>query len=300
MVAFSLSVVALALFLWASFGGTLPLKPEGYRVKAAFPGALLVSEADVRMAGIDIGKVKGKQLSADGRRTVAELEIDSKFAPIARDTRAILRQKSLLGETYVELSPGHRSGEELPDGGTLARTQVDGTTELDEIFGAFDRRTRENFRAWLDQAGIASSGSYARDVNDSLGNLAPFARDGADLLRPLDEQELALRAAGARHRPRLRRGLGRERPAARRDRARAGDLRRARLARRRARRDLPHLPDLPAPDARHRRPTRDLRPRDTDPLVADLRGPARDLGPTLRDLGGLSPDLSASSETSSR
>src|SRR3712207_4498547 len=107
MVAFTLSVFGLMLFLWIAFGGVTPLKPQGYRLKAAFPeAAVLVNEADVRMAGVVIGKVKSKELSEDGQRTVATLELDDEFAPIPRDTRAILRQKSLLGETYVELTPG--------------------------------------------------------------------------------------------------------------------------------------------------------------------------------------------------
>jgi phospholipid/cholesterol/gamma-HCH transport system substrate-binding protein len=37
MVLFALSVFGLLMFLWVSFGGNLPLRPEGYRVKAAFP-----------------------------------------------------------------------------------------------------------------------------------------------------------------------------------------------------------------------------------------------------------------------
>ena len=37
MVGFTLSVAALLMFLWLSFGGTLPLKAESYRFKAAFP-----------------------------------------------------------------------------------------------------------------------------------------------------------------------------------------------------------------------------------------------------------------------
>jgi phospholipid/cholesterol/gamma-HCH transport system substrate-binding protein len=61
MVGFTLSVAALLMFLWTAFGGTLPLRPESYRFKAAFPEAsLLVKEADVRMAGVNIGKVKAK------------------------------------------------------------------------------------------------------------------------------------------------------------------------------------------------------------------------------------------------
>jgi phospholipid/cholesterol/gamma-HCH transport system substrate-binding protein len=194
MVAFTLSVFGLLIFFWVSFGGTLPLAPQGYRFTAQFPeAALLVEEADVRLAGVNVGKVKAKELGPGGRTTVAEIEIDSRFAPIKRDTRAVLRQKSLLGETYVELTPGTPGSETLPDGGSLAAGQVEGTTELDEIFGVFDERTRRSFQEWLHEAGILSTGSYARDLNDSLGNAAPFFEDGASVLRPLAEQDVALR-----------------------------------------------------------------------------------------------------------
>ncbi|HYP48472.1 MAG TPA: MlaD family protein, partial [Thermoleophilaceae bacterium] len=194
MALFALSVVGLTLFLWAAFGGTLPLKPQGFRFKAAFPEAsLLVAEADVRLAGVNVGKVKTKELAPGGRRTVVEMEIEERYAPIRRDTKAILRQKSLLGETYVELTPGGTEAEALEDGGTLPRAQVEGTVELDEIFGIFDEPTKRNFRAWLHEAGIVTSGTYARDFNNALGNIGPFFEAGADALAPLDAQELALR-----------------------------------------------------------------------------------------------------------
>jgi ABC-type transporter Mla subunit MlaD len=109
MVLFTLSVFALLLFLWVSFGGVLPLKAQGYRFQADFPeAALLAKEADVRIAGVNVGKVRSTELGPGGHSTRAEIEIDDRFAPIKSDTRAILRQKSLLGETYVELTPGQQ------------------------------------------------------------------------------------------------------------------------------------------------------------------------------------------------
>src|SRR4051812_12295401 len=104
MVLFALSCFGLLLFLWLSFGGPVPLKPKGYQMKVAFPEATQLGlEADVRVAGVRIGKVRKKELDPNGNRTVATLEIERKFAPIHKDARAILRQKTLLGETYVEL-----------------------------------------------------------------------------------------------------------------------------------------------------------------------------------------------------
>ena len=52
MVLFALSCVGLLLFLWLSFGGTIPFNPQGYRFEAAFPDASqLADQADVRIAG---------------------------------------------------------------------------------------------------------------------------------------------------------------------------------------------------------------------------------------------------------
>ena len=112
-VGFALSCFLLLLFLWVSFGGPVPLKPESYRITAYFPEATqLATESDVRIGGVSVGKVKSVDLApvdkqVDGLDTsAAEIEIEPEFAPISSDARAILRQKTLLGETYVELSTG--------------------------------------------------------------------------------------------------------------------------------------------------------------------------------------------------
>jgi phospholipid/cholesterol/gamma-HCH transport system substrate-binding protein len=291
MVLFTLSVFGLLLFLWIAFGGVTPLKPQGYRFKAAFPeAALLVNEADVRIAGVVVGKVKSKELAESGRRAVATLELEDEFAPIPRDTRAILRQKSLLGETYVELTPGDSGVEDLPDGGTLPDSQVAETVEFEELFSAFDPETRRAFRQWLQEAGIAVGGDYATDFNDSLGNLATFAEAGADVLGPLDRQRLALR--------RLIRDTGRVFGAAS---EQAGALRglivngnrtfAALASRDQALADAFQIFPTFEREARATMARLERFARDTDPLVRLLRRPADDLAPTLRDLGDLAPEL---------
>jgi virulence factor Mce-like protein len=291
MLGFTLSVFGLLLFLWVSFGGNLPLRPEGYRFKADFPEAvLLAKEADVRMAGVNVGKVKSTELGPGGRATRAEIEVDERFAPVKVDTRAILRTKSLLGETYVELSPGEAESDDLPDGGVLARANVQDTVELDEVFQAFDARTRRNFQEWLHESGIASTGEFASDLNNSLGNAAPFFEGGADLLRPLDEQELALR--------RVVRDSGRVFDAISREDGQLrglvvnGEATFSALASRDE--ALAETFDTLPTFLRETRATVDRLERfarDTDPLIRALREPADDLAPTLRDLGDLSPDL---------
>jgi phospholipid/cholesterol/gamma-HCH transport system substrate-binding protein len=293
MILFTLSVFGLLLFLWIAFGGVTPLKPQGYRFKAAFPeAALLVEESEVRMAGVVIGKVKSKELAQGGRRVLAELELENEFAPIPRDTRAILRQKSLLGETYVELSPGDADGEDLPDGGTLPGSQVAETVEFEELFSTFDPETRKAFQDWLQEAGLAVGGDYAQDFNDSLGNLAAFAESGADLLEPLERQRLALRRV-VRDTGRVF-GAASEQEGALRGLIVNGNRTFAALASRdEALADIFQVFPTFQRETRTTMARLERFARDTDPLVRLLREPADDLGPTLRDLGDLAPDLEA-------
>src|SRR5437763_3410208 len=154
MGAFALSCVGLLLFLWLSFGGTIPLKPQGYRVHVLMPEATtLAQEADVRISGVPVGKVKTKKADPSKSATDVTLEIDHQYAPIPKDTRAILRQKTLLGETYVELTPGSKASGLISDGGRIPLMHVAPTVQLDEIFRAFNPKTRQAFQQWMIEQG---------------------------------------------------------------------------------------------------------------------------------------------------
>src|ERR1700726_4606976 len=124
IILFALSCFGLLLFLWESFGGPLPLKAKGYRFTVAFPRSLALAEqSDVRISGVDIGHVVA--LKTVNGRTRATIEVAGRYAPLRSDMHAILRQKTLLGETYVQLIPESRTAPYLHDGGQLAQTQVE-------------------------------------------------------------------------------------------------------------------------------------------------------------------------------
>src|SRR6266480_3188368 len=90
MVGFALSCFGLLLFLWLAFGGPIPLAPKGYRFSTSFGEATqLAKEADVRISGVSVGKVKQIQTQADGRTKVS-IQLDSKYAPLPKDSQAIL------------------------------------------------------------------------------------------------------------------------------------------------------------------------------------------------------------------
>jgi phospholipid/cholesterol/gamma-HCH transport system substrate-binding protein len=192
MVVFAFSCFGLLLFLWLSFGGAVPLKPKGYRFEVAFDEATqLAPEADVRVSGVSVGKVRAKRVDRLGNRTIATIELERKYAPIASDARAQLRQKTLLGETFVELTTGSDSAPPLAEGARLDTDQVQASVELDEILDSLDPYTREAFRTWQQDQGDAVQGR-GRDLNDALGNLPGFVEEGADLFEILDEQKQSL------------------------------------------------------------------------------------------------------------
>jgi virulence factor Mce-like protein len=175
MLAFAGSCVGLLVFLWISFGGATPFAPRGYRLDAEFNQApLLATQSDVRISGVNVGKVVSIRLDPRTGLARAVIEIDSRFAPRPADTRAILRAKTLLGETYIELSPGSRNAPKLRDGASIRNTQIAPTVQLDQILSAFDPATRHAFEVWQQQEGIALT-NRGENFNAALAELFPFA-----------------------------------------------------------------------------------------------------------------------------
>src|SRR5919204_4285592 len=288
-IGFALSCFALALFLWISFGGPLPLKAEGYRFTVPFNEATqLAEQSDVRISGVTVGKVKSIDLGDNGLAD-ATIQLDSRYAPIPADTRAILRQKTLLGETFVELTPGNEKGPTLPEGGTLPRAQVSDSVQLDEIFRTFNPRTRDAFKVWMQGAAAALHGR-GPDLSAAIAELDPFAEEANRLLRILDSQRLAVRqlfrSAGdvfqaLSERQGQLRGLIRNSDTvftttARRNQALADTFRILPTFQRESRATLERL---------------DRFARDADPLVQQLRPAARQLTPSLVAAGRAAPDL---------
>ena len=158
MILFTFSCVGILLFLWLSFGGAIPLKPQSYRFSAKIAEApTLAEEADVRMAGVNIGKVKTKELDKGAARTIVEMEVNPDFAPIAKDSKVILRQKTLLGESYIEVSPGHRrlNGQDEHAGGRRgaagrlrSRTRWSSTRSSPRSTATRAPRSRPGSRSW--------------------------------------------------------------------------------------------------------------------------------------------------------
>ena len=290
MVIFAFSCFGILLFLWLQFGGATPLKPEKYLVKVGFPEAVgLLQDVDVRTAGITIGTVRDVEIEEHSNRAVATLALDEAYAPLSSDSRAILRRKTLLGETFVEITTGTREAPALPDGGRIADAAVAETVELDEILQTYDQETRRAFQIWQQQLGVAI-GRRGEDLSNAVARLPQFTESGADLLAVLDEQQEQVQG--------LVRDTGTVYGALTRDEAQLAALirnshklfsdtasQRENLA------EAFHIFPTFLEESRLTLGRLETFSRDTRPLVRDLRPVAQELRPTVAAARALAPDL---------
>lgn len=290
MALFAASCIALAVYLWLSFGGSVPLASSGYRITVEFDQAVqLGSQADVEIAGVPVGKVLSVGLDRRSGLSRAVLRIDARYAPRPANTRAQLRTKTLLGETYVALTLGNVKGPMLRSGARLPRAQVDSTVQLDQILNTFDPRTRAAFQTWMRDDGIALTGR-GQDLNDALAQLAPFATNVGNVLTVLRRDGAAtstLLADGAKVLDAISRNPGQLQ----------GLVRNAnRVFGTTAQRDTElaaAVKDFPQFLSGTRRTVASVRTfaEQTDPLVKQLTPAARQLSPALESLAKLTPSL---------
>lgn len=211
VLAFALICIAGMEFLAVNIGQPNPLS-SGYRVRAVFADADGVpTDADVRVAGIVVGKVVGvSQDPGDPRAAVVTMAIgDSRAVPVYSNGSAMVRPKTLIGEKYVDLDPGDPRGTAIPVNGTLPESRTSTTVEFDQIFNAFDAPTRQEQRLVLqalDAATRQRSGDLQAiipQLQQGVANLVPVAqvyeRDNPELGRILDNLATLIGTLGDEH-----------------------------------------------------------------------------------------------------
>jgi len=185
IVGFAVMCVAAIEFLAVNVGQPTPFA-NSYSVHAVFSDADgIPTAADVRMSGIDVGKVVA--VSHDRRypgETLVTIAItDGHAVPVYSDGYAKVRPKTLLGEKYIDLTlGGGGAAEPIPSGGFLPVGQAGKDVSNDEIFNAFDQTTRTQQQQVLHLLDTATQGR-AGDIRALLpqlqavvANLDPLAR----------------------------------------------------------------------------------------------------------------------------
>jgi phospholipid/cholesterol/gamma-HCH transport system substrate-binding protein len=186
-------LVAMAVIfgaLWVNFGGSMPGITGGYSVIASLADTQnLVYDSEVRMAGVPVGKIRGLERTPGSVDVKVELRGDA--VPLHEGAKVVLRAKTLIEETYLEITDG--TGPEIPDGGRLPLSAEQLSVKFDDLLDTLPRETREQLAALVRKLGVATEGE-SQHLADTLAALGRLGRDGHDALDVLAAQSENLSA----------------------------------------------------------------------------------------------------------
>jgi phospholipid/cholesterol/gamma-HCH transport system substrate-binding protein len=118
---FVLLGVVLLVYMSLRLGGIKLGGEDGYTIFVEFDSAAgLDPNAPVRVAGVEVGRVKSITLKDSKAHLELQIQPDVK---IGKDFTAVLTTKGLLGEKYLELTPGQPGAPPLKEGESLTRTR---------------------------------------------------------------------------------------------------------------------------------------------------------------------------------
>jgi phospholipid/cholesterol/gamma-HCH transport system substrate-binding protein len=176
----------IAGFYFHLAGTNLYPSSKPYKVQAVIPTAVsLAPAADVRIAGVNVGRVS--KITDSGDNTLVKMKLEDKYAPIYRDARVLVRAKSIAVENYVEIQPGTLKAGALPDDGVIPIGQSDEATQIDDVLGVLDSPRRRQLQQVLQSlAGALPRGGS--DLNKTLEATAAVPHEGSPAVTVLDKQ----------------------------------------------------------------------------------------------------------------
>src|ERR1700722_711689 len=190
----AVGAVVILAYYYVAAGGRLPFAGHLYTVTAEIqdPQGLL-KHADVRAAGVKVGSVSEITNSStqDGTIAQVQMQLDGGYAPIYRNATVLVRQKTLVGENYIEITRGTPSDGTVPDGGSLSLSHDLQSVPLDKILNALTPAVRRQTQVDLQSLG-AGLDHQGRNLNEFLGALEPTVSNGGVVLGVLNAQRSQL------------------------------------------------------------------------------------------------------------
>ncbi|TCO65318.1 MCE family protein [Actinocrispum wychmicini] len=162
-----------------SFGGIYDLPLPGgadlgdrsYTVKAQFRDVLdLVPQSGVKVNEVPIGRVESIALAKDGWTAEVTMRVNGSVQ-LPGNSTAQLKQSSLLGEKYIELTApaaGQEKGK-LADGAYIGLDRTNRNTEVEEVLGALSML--------LNGGGVEQLHTIANELNQVAAGNEPQLRD---------------------------------------------------------------------------------------------------------------------------
>ncbi|MFL5912655.1 MAG: MlaD family protein [Gaiellaceae bacterium] len=193
-------VIAGLLVLLAASGAVMTAARQGgggktYRVDAIFDNAgFLISGQDVKVAGAKVGQVVGVHVTPD-RKARVQMEVAEGFAPFRSDADCIIRPQSLIGEKFVDCSPGSVRGKPLAaTGGHAPTVPVSNThspVDLDLVFDALRLPVRQRLALVVNELGTGLVGR-PRELSAAILRANPALQQARRVLAILDSDRARL------------------------------------------------------------------------------------------------------------
>jgi phospholipid/cholesterol/gamma-HCH transport system substrate-binding protein len=180
----TLAVVGMAYLGFKYVGLDKVILGSGYDVSADFTdsGGIFVN-AEVTYRGVAVGRVTDMKLIDNGVRVVLSMNPDAPKIPA--EAKAVVANRSAVGEQYVDLRPDSAHGPFLKDGSVIPMSRTAIPIPVQQLLLDTDTLARsvntDNLRTVVDELGKAFNGS-----GDDLGRLI----DNGNLLLARAEQSL--------------------------------------------------------------------------------------------------------------
>ncbi|HWJ09175.1 MAG TPA: MlaD family protein [Nocardioides sp.] len=149
----------------------------------------LVHASQVQVAGVKVGTVRDVDQVDGGVRV--EFTVDDDVAPLHEGVKVRLGERSLVGETYLEVTDG--DGAELEAGAALPAEAVQPSVQLRDVLADLDPATRAKASKLLRSLGTSTEGT-GEDVDALLDGLGDLGREGHTALDAIAAQSEDLEA----------------------------------------------------------------------------------------------------------
>jgi len=172
----------------------------------------IFTNAEVTYRGVPVGRVGAMSLTADG--VVVELRIDTSTPGIPASAKAVVANRSAIGEQYVDLQPATDRGPYLTDGSRIAVADTSTPVPVEELLASTQGLTEsvpiDALHTVVTELGAAldGKGEDLRSLADSLSGLSAsgaesldrtvaLVRDGRSVLGTQSEQSSAIKGFSA-------------------------------------------------------------------------------------------------------
>lgn len=211
-----LAIFALITLLGVSFVGARYARLDrlvfdsSYKVVAHFSeSGGIFQGAEVSYRGVSVGEVSDMRLTSEGVDVVLDIQNDS--GKIPKDTRALVANRSAVGEQYVELQPQTKDGPYLGDGSeipvAMTATPISTTkllTDLDTTVNSVNKKSMQTvvnelgkaFNGTGDDLGrlIDSSNSFITTANDNVDMTTALLEEGSTVLDTQIDKSSAIKS----------------------------------------------------------------------------------------------------------